>query len=366
MLGSDPSVYFRKGGIMRVHKPRGFTLIELLVVIAIIAVLIALLVPAVQKVREAAARTQCQNNLKQIGLAFHNYHEMYGTFPPGNKIFWGAGWATYILPFIEQEAMYRQLDLTLPVASAGPWNTVPNWIKLQNFVVPTYVCPGSPLPQLIQTDPGDNGANNWQQAGNYAGIMGAVTGPRNFADPTGGGRTSDCSRNTPNTCAVPNGYPASNGVIYPGSHTRATDITDGTSNTFAVGEQSDWGVDPGILPGTCGPSNSLDLRVTVGYGIWAGAEQNQPPKSNNANCGDSSVSEVTLRWPIGLKTRQSFDDGMGYWGGWNRPIQSAHTNGANMLRCDGSVHFMSNDTAWNTLMWMAIRDDSQPVLDPDP
>src|SRR5437899_12280388 len=141
------AIYRPPSSTRRASMPRsrsGFTLIELLVVIAIIAILLALLVPAVQKVRDAAARVQCQNNLKQIGLACQAYHDSRKCFPPGYLATAaypdttpGWGWAAFILPYIEQGPLYNQIDFTQPLQSSAAIQTT----------IPLYLCPSDPVPQ---------------------------------------------------------------------------------------------------------------------------------------------------------------------------------------------------------------------------
>jgi hypothetical protein len=242
--------------------------------------------------------------------------------------------------------------------------------------LPLFVCPSSPLPQTFNTWGGyasSPSEGKIYQAGNYFGIMGAVTSATDFTDPTGRNRTCQCVWPIPSYCTV-GAYKASNGVLFVTNPVSVSDITDGVSNTIMVGEQSDWGSDPGVAPGQsagdqwvggyCNPRSRLELRISSATGHWAGDTNgivHETPwnGSDPRCCGQSSFSLITLRWPIGTKTRQNFQDGMGHWEGFNKPIQSAHPRGAFALRCDGSAAFLSNDTTWDVVKWLAIRDDGQ-------
>lgn len=240
---------------MRTRRPfrRAFTLIELLVVIAIIAILVALLLPAVQAAREAARRSQCKNNLKQIGLALHNYHSTYGVFCPGvvnsglhhapdvsqggmhSTALNHTGWV-YLLPYVDQEPLYNKIDLNL--ATNGYANTITNvvggWPNANSphvqEKVPVYMCP---------SDEADKGLTIRTDTNNYI----SRHARSNYLFSAGGhgvGWPNDryWSIFHQATSNLPNGM---TGIPYRGMFgfngaARIADITDGTSNTIAVGE----------------------------------------------------------------------------------------------------------------------------------
>ncbi|TWT60596.1 DUF1559 domain-containing protein [Rubinisphaera italica] len=196
------------------QKILGFTLIELLVVIAIIAILVALLLPAVQQAREAARRSSCKNNMKQLGLALHNYHDTFNTFPPAsirtptaNGIsHWSTsmiGWQARILGFMEQSALYDMIDWEIYTGNSGPNNTV-----VRGTEVAAYRCP---------SDPGNRGKTGQTT---YA--------PTNYVACTG----TSGSYGAGGTVFQNNGFT----VMYQNSKTLMRDITDGTSNTMIIAE----------------------------------------------------------------------------------------------------------------------------------
>jgi prepilin-type N-terminal cleavage/methylation domain-containing protein/prepilin-type processing-associated H-X9-DG protein len=193
-------------------RRRGFTLVELLVVIAIIAILIAMLVPAVQRVREAAARTECRNNLKQMGLALHGYHDRHKLFPPGYRsnvgpgnvdLGPGWGWASFILDDLEQGNLQKQINFNLDIGNSA--NAVS---RVQ--ILPVFRCPSDIPPAGGTFVPSGHTAS--LAHGNYV----AVFGNNEIEDDPGAG----------------------NGVFFRNSKIRIGHITDGTSNTLLVGERS--------------------------------------------------------------------------------------------------------------------------------
>src|SRR5262245_1500549 len=231
----------------------GFTLIELLVVIAIIGVLIALLLPAVQKVREAANRTQCTNNLKQVGLAIHNYEGVYKFFPPAttrntaNVWMHGPTWWVFILPYVEQDNVYNKTSFATTQTfwfgseSCNPTSTANRpWYEGTSFKI--MRCPSSPLPAWAQQGVRGVGACDANlQESSYMCILGASDHPS--TDPAPLGQTR--------------GPQSSGGVIVLLGGVKMLDIADGTSNTIMVGEQSDWGTEAN---GNRQPINSSNGR----------------------------------------------------------------------------------------------------------
>ena len=340
---------------------RGFTLVELLVVIAIIGILIGLLLPAVQAAREAARKTQCNNNVKQLALAFHGFHDTYKRLPSGSPAklpsgaasYWGLGWAAQILPFIEQQGAYENLDLNQRTYQPTG-GTFSNRDSFLNLTHPTFICPSSPCPAM--TVPEDSEPGTYLLCGNYAGIMGASTSASDFRDPSGARRVCDCTIPMP-VQLFHGGFAASNGVLFPGSDLNMADILDGTSHTIFVGEQSDYGIDPGVAPSIRPPNYKLDIRIPVRTGVWAGALFGRPHVEGPCATNEPG-SITTVRHPIGTKKRIHFQDGIARYA-WNTPIQAAHPGGAYVGRCDGGTWFLSNSMSFNVLRWLCIRGDGQ-------
>jgi prepilin-type N-terminal cleavage/methylation domain-containing protein len=331
-------------GVARTGR-RGFTLIELLVVIAIIAVLIALLLPAVQQAREAARRTQCRNQLKQIGLGLHNYLGNFEVFPFGSRAgrTWsqsgikdGTNWRVSLLPYLDQSPLYNSLNFD---GSFGAGNTMSAAYQgnaiLSDAVVSVYLCSSSTLERFPQTYvdyAGQVKSFNNQGRGlgiHYVGIMGAAP---TFAW-AGQSGFRDCGH----------GWSCNQGLLTVNECKQLRDATDGASNTLLVGEQS------GLTEGANRTSNY--------YGGWSGARNSS--KITDSNCTDLWQTGTTcLRHP----PNANFSDaGNGHPYRNNTVINSFHTGGVHVLLGDGSVRFLSNDVDFQTLKRLAIRDDGQIV-----
>jgi prepilin-type N-terminal cleavage/methylation domain-containing protein/prepilin-type processing-associated H-X9-DG protein len=321
---------------------RAFTLIELLVVIAIIAILIGLLLPAVQKVREAAARMKCSNNIKQIGLALHNYEGTAGKFPPlypgtapGSTAFnYKYTWSVLaqLNPYLEQTNIYNSMDLTQPMYDAANQITAPNRFAVVQKVA-IFLCPsdkGEPVSSAY-------GVTNM--------------GPTNYIASHGSG-VSGGGYGSP--IAADGIFPAVNGV-------RVTDITDGTSNTAAFSE-SILGEGAEVSPTQPG-----DEQVAYKYTGFSGT------LPSDANCAGSPSSwngynRRGFMWASGearcvsynhyyTPNSKSFDcvandPTMTYIAVGYRGARSRHSGGVNVLLGDGSVRFVSNSIPLPT--WRAL------------
>jgi prepilin-type processing-associated H-X9-DG protein len=285
-----------------------------LVVIAVISILIALLLPAVQAARAAARRSSCSNNLKQIGLALHNYESQYGSFPSGahlqNNRKKGISWRVMLLPFIEQQTLYDEIK-PLPNGEAQNWGP-------RTHVVDTYLCPSAPPPSssLLALHPS-----------NYAGVMGVrrPDSTNTAADSTYTG--ADRHRRCPHPAFEALNLAAdlfcgeicSNGVLFPNSRVRLAKITDGTSKTFAVGEQlyetRDW------LTGLTF-EKQLPMLCTI-------ATKNV-------------VYHLNAEYETSIAKN-------------NLPFASEHTGGAQFTMCDGSVHFFQESMDVTVLQDLATK-----------
>ncbi len=334
------------------RKARGFTLIELLVVISIIGVLIALLLPAVQAAREAARRSQCVNNLKQIGVALHNYVSAIGVYPPGyvsaidptvldacnqdnedqHGVDLGTGWAwgSMILPHLEQAAVSNSINFNMSVAYH------------QNdtcslTVLNVYLCPSDPGPPTIPVfedppDPANPGSYNASHIvdtlsrGNYVGMYGI-----------GEICSQSAATDSPNNgTGSPPGDPLGQhaGMFYRNSRVSFADVTDGTSQTVAVGERSH------NLSYVTWVARSIDGWLGKTSPIEGGTDQFNPSPEE---CWTQVLGPAGLE--DGTRTINNPEAHVeDYW--------SRHPGGANMLFADGSVHFLKS--AINPLVWRAL------------
>lgn len=324
---------------MKRRQLKGFTLIELLVVIAIIAILVALLLPAVQQAREAARRSSCKNNLKQLGLALHNYHDTFRVFPyastftdngvpnstESDRLRGNAhGWFQFILPNIEQSAVYDQINFNVSTGNAA------NRPLFENKFFSAAACPSNPFANTFKRVDG----NNFNDIG-YA-TMGAMYRPVGGTMNTG--QTKDCTAGLPSFCRNNsgginggwNGGPQTNNAAVAGMFARGVtkfsmaSLTDGTSNTLMLGESKPHFSEFGSLFAQNVPTSHFFLKI-------------------NSTFLKAREDAKTVGWT----------DAVGH--------ASYHDGGAQFVLADGSVRFLSENIDYATYCYLGDRADGKVI-----
>jgi prepilin-type N-terminal cleavage/methylation domain-containing protein/prepilin-type processing-associated H-X9-DG protein len=315
---------------MQVRR-RGFTLIELLVVIAIIAVLIALLLPAVQAAREAARRTQCVNNLKQIGLALANYDLTQGAYPPGYISVWdslnrlergnGWGWGSMILPHMEQGNLHNGINFSVQILD-------PRQLTVRTTPLSAYLCPSDRMPM---TWTADSGTTNFIQGhviftshpicdvagSNYPGVFG-------IGEPGVGG----------------------DGIFFANSGVRLVDVTDGLSNTVCVGERASF------------------MNFGRGYATWVGAVPGAQLWSCAPDPSDPDAGSCIREDGSGMVLGHTGEGhGPGSIGADVNQFSSQHGRGANFLYCDGHVRYLRLGIYYPTYLALSTRAGGEILSD---
>lgn len=337
---------------------RGFTLIELLVVIAIIAILVAILLPAVQQAREAARRTACKNNLKQMGLAVHNYETAHGVFPPGyfylpgdngtradyesivgpvasgmeDANHMGIAWGTYLLPFVDQSNLYDTVDFNRPNFDVAN-------LAARETPLSLYLCPSDAYSEgkMVVRDDTASPVEQYaasSYAANYGPAYGVAATPSDASDDVNLDATPEAGLEPANATIR-----AAGGVFYRNSRTQVRDIIDGLSNTLAIGERHN------------GPIIDFDGNPITG----AGGGHVEFENAWFSACRDLAEPDDDHGHMVLFDTEYGPNRAEGDGTGADRGIAAPHAGHAQFVMCDGSVRSISENVDINTYRAVSSR-----------